>query len=426
MSSGESSDEVFVVRGGRSLSGSVRVPGAKNSALKLLAAALLTDQPVELHDLPGIADIPVMQDLVRSVGATVDVLGPGVARVTADGELARRPDPQAVQSIRASTSLLGALMGRLREVDLARPGGDAIGARGIELHLHGLSLMGATVTEGPTSIHLKAPHLHGARITLDYPSVGATENLIMAAVTADGVTVLDNAAREPEIQDLCRMLVAMGASIDGIGGATVTVNGVERLHGCTWRVVPDRIEIATWIVAAAITDGDVTIENVRSSDIDLPLRKFRAAGVVIDELGESLRVRRGDLTGINVVTLPYPGVPTDLLPQMLVLLTQAEGDSRCTENVFESRFAFVDELRRMGAVIALDGHHAMISGPQQLRGARLQGLDIRAGAAGVLAGLVAEGETTVADIFHVDRGYEDFEHRLAALGADITRVVAPR
>ena len=411
--------DAYVVRGGNKLTGTVRVPGAKNSALKLFAAALLTDQPVTLEDLPGIADIPVMAELLRSVGADVTDLGDGRGRIVAGDGLAHAPDPDAVRAIRASTSLLGPLLGRLRRVELALPGGDDIGARGIDLHLAALAALGARVTRVEHAVRLEADRLQGARITLDYPSVGATENLVMAAVLADGTTVLDNAAREPEIQDLCRMLVAMGAAIDGIGTATLTVHGVERLHGVTWTVVPDRIEVGTWVVAAAITDGDVVIDNVRTEDLALPLRKFAAVGVDVDDLGGRLRVRGGNLRATNVVTLPYPGLPTDLQPQFMVLLSQAEGSSRCTENVFESRFAFVDELRRMGARITVDGHHAMIEGPSPLHGATLRGLDVRAGAAGVLAGLVATGETIVTDIHHVKRGYTRFAGRLQDLGASV-------
>jgi UDP-N-acetylglucosamine 1-carboxyvinyltransferase len=316
---------------------------------------------------------------------------------------------------------LGPLVGRLGEARLALPGGDRIGKRAIDLHLDGLRQMGAEVSEADDEVHVRADRLHGARITLEFPSVGATENLIMAAVRADGVTVIDNAAREPEIQDLCRMLVGMGASIDGIGSATVTIHGTRDLSGITWTVVPDRIEIGTWIVTAALAGDEVVIDNVRSSDLTLPLAKFRAAGVDLDEEPDRLVVRGSTIHPTNVVTLPYPGFPTDMQPQMMVLLTQAHGASRCTENVFESRFAFVDELRRMGADVKIDGHHAIIRGPTPLYGAALNGLDVRAGAAGVIAGLIADGETIITDIHHIERGYEHFVDRLRALGADLER-----
>jgi UDP-N-acetylglucosamine 1-carboxyvinyltransferase len=271
------------------------------------------------------------------------------------------------------------------------------------------------------AVEVRADDLHGASITLEFPSVGATENLVMAAVLADGVTVIDNAAREPEIQDLCRMLFAMGAHIDGIGTSRLRVEGVDELSGVTWHTVPDRIQAGTWAVAAGLTGGEIRVEGVRPSDLTLVVAKLRVAGMVIDEQPEAIVAKGGHLRSCNFVTLPYPGFPTDMQPQMMVLLTQAEGNSRCTENVFESRFAFVDELRRMGADISIDGHHAIVRGPTPLRGATLDALDVRAGAAGVLAGLVAQGETIVTEIHHIDRGYHDFDQTLQSLGAHVER-----
>lgn len=415
-----SAEHVFVVQGGSRLSGTIRVPGAKNSALKLLAASILTDAKVVLQDVPGIADVPVMIDLLRSIGTEVTHEGATVTlQTSADPDV--RPDADKMTRIRASISLLGPLVGRLGEARLALPGGDRIGKRSIDLHLDGLRQMGAEVTQTDDEVHVRADRLHGARITLEFPSVGATENLIMAAVRADGVTVIDNAAREPEIQDLCRMLVGMGATIDGVGSATVTVQGTRDLSGITWTVVPDRIEVGTWIVAAALAGDEVVIDNVRAGDLTMPLTKFRAAGVDLDEEPDRLVVRGSTIHPTNVVTLPYPGFPTDMQPQMMVLLTQARGASRCTENVFESRFAFVDELRKMGADVKIDGHHAIIRGRTALHGATLNGLDVRAGAAGVIAGLIADGETTITDIHHIERGYEHFVDRLRGLGADLER-----
>jgi UDP-N-acetylglucosamine 1-carboxyvinyltransferase len=414
-------DDVFVVRGGRPLRGVVRVPGAKNSALKLMAASLLTDEPVELQDVPSIADVPIMADLVRSLGSDVASPDPSRFRFHAAGEVGHEPAKAGMAAIRASISLLGALVGRDRRALLALPGGDKIGARGIELHLNGLAQMGAEIDLRGDVVDVTAPRLHGAEITLEFPSVGATENLVMAAVLAEGTTVIDNAAREPEIQDLCRMLAAMGADLEGIGSATVTIHGVDRLHGVTWTVIPDRIEAGTWVVAGAITGGEIRVENVRPTDLTLPLVKLRAAGVEVEECADHLHVRPSELHATNVVTLPYPGFPTDMQPQMMVLLSQAVGASRCTENVFESRFAFVDELAKMGADIKIDGHHAIIRGPSPLHGAQLNGLDVRAGAAGVLAGLVAEGETVVTAIHHIDRGYQDLAGRMRSLGADVER-----
>jgi UDP-N-acetylglucosamine 1-carboxyvinyltransferase len=413
-------DDVYVVRGGGPLHGTVRVPGAKNSALKLIAASVLTDEPVTIHNLPDIADIPVMVDLVRSLGADA-TLADGSVTIVGAGRPGHEPDPAGMAAIRASISLLGPIVGRCRRARLAMPGGDRIGKRAIDFHLTGLSAMGAEVVEGDGFVDVRADDLHGASITLEFPSVGATENLLMAAVLADGVTVIDNAAREPEIQDLCRMLFAMGAEIEGLGTSTLRVTGVEALSGVTWHTVPDRIQAGTWAVAAGVTGGEIRVEGVRPSDLRLVVSKLRAAGMVVDEEPDAIIAKAGQLQACNFVTLPYPGFPTDMQPQMMVLLTQAEGSSRCTENVFESRFSFVEGLQRMGADIVIDGHHAIIRGPSRLTGARLDALDVRAGAAGVLAGLVAEGETVVTDIHHVDRGYHDFDMVLRSLGADIER-----
>ncbi len=414
-------DDAYVVHGGNALHGTVRVPGAKNSALKLIAASLLTDEPVTITNLPQIADIPVMVELVESLGSDAELDGETVTLV-GGAPVGHEPDPDAMAAIRASISLLGPLVGRSRRARLAPPGGDRIGQRAIDFHLAGLQAMGAEVTQGDDGVvDVRADDLHGATITLEFPSVGATENLLTAAVLADGVTTIDNAAREPEVQDLCRMLRAMGADIEGIGTSRLEVTGVDGLKGVTWHTVPDRIQAGTWAVAAALTGGEIRIEGVRPSELQLVLAKLRSSGVVVDEEPDAVVAKAGPLRACNFVTLPYPGFPTDMQPQMMVLLSQAEGDSRCTENVFESRFAFVDVLARMGADIAVDGHHAVVRGPSRLHGAHVQALDVRAGAAGVLAGLVADGETVVTDIHHIERGYHDFETTLQRLGADVQR-----
>lgn len=414
-------DDVYVVRGGGPLHGTVRVPGAKNSALKLIAASVLTDDPVTIHNLPDIADVPVMVDLIRSLGADATMEGDTVT-IVGRGDPGHEPDPDGMAAIRASISLLGPIVGRTRRARLAQPGGDRIGTRAIDFHVAGLVAMGADVSQADGIVEVRADDLHGANITLEFPSVGATENLLMAGVLADGTTVIDNAAREPEVQDLCRMLFAMGAEIDGIGTSTLRITGVDELTGVTWHTVPDRIQAGTWAVAAGVTGGEIRVEGVRPSDLTLVISKLRAAGVVVDEEPDAIVAKGGALRACNFVTLPYPGFPTDMQPQMMVLMTQADGSSRCTENVFESRFSFVDELLRMGADIIVDGHHAIVRGPRQLHGARLDALDVRAGAAGVLAGLVAEGETVVTDIHHIDRGYHDFDRLLRSLGADVSRV----
>lgn len=413
---------VLRVRGGGPLEGTVRLSGAKNSVLKLMAASLLADGPVELSEVPDISDVPVMATVLEGLGVAV-VHDPVTAtcRLEVRDDRSVRPPHDAVTSIRASIACLGPLVARRGSAELALPGGDRIGARSIDLHLDGLIAMGATVAHDAEGVIVRADRLEGARITLDFPSVGATENLVMAATLARGRTVIENAAREPEIADLCRMLVAMGARITGIGSPTLAIDGVERLEGVAWETCPDRIEAGTYLVAGALTGGRVRVERVRADDLTLPLRKLADAGATVTVEGDAVTVERGAtaLRPVDVVTLPYPGFPTDLQPQMMVLLTQAEGMSRCTENVFESRFSFVDQLRRMGADIDVDGHHALLSGPTRLHGAMLDGLDVRAGAAGVLAGLVADGETVVRDVHHVDRGYADFVPRLRGLGADV-------
>ena len=424
MTAPAASDPVLRVRGGGPLEGTVQLSGAKNSVLKLMAASLLGDGPVSLTAVPGITDVPVMGAVLEGLGVRVELdVEAGTCRLEVTDDREVRPPRDAVTRIRASVSCLGPLVARRGAAELALPGGDRIGARSIDLHLDGLAAMGATVERGEDGVVVRADRLTGARITLDFPSVGATENLIMAATLARGRTVIENAAREPEIADLCRMLVAMGADISGIGTPTVAIEGVERLGGATWETCPDRIEAGTYLVAGALTGGRVRVERVRPGDLTLPLRKLVDAGATVDAEGDVVTVERAgaSLRPVDVVTLPYPGFPTDLQPQMMVLLTQAEGMSRCTENVFESRFSFVDQLRRMGADIDVDGHHALLSGPNPLHGAELEGLDVRAGAAGVLAGLVAEGETVVHDVHHIDRGYAHFVERLQALGADVVR-----
>jgi UDP-N-acetylglucosamine 1-carboxyvinyltransferase len=424
MNASSAGEQVLRVRGGAPLVGTVQLAGAKNSVLKLMAASLLADGEVMLSAVPDITDVPVMGAVLAGLG--VDVThdaDAGTCRLAVVESTAIRPPRDAVTRIRASVSCLGPLVARRGAAELALPGGDRIGARSIDLHLAGLAAMGAVIERAADEVAVRAPRLHGARITLDFPSVGATENLIMAATLAEGRTVIDNAAREPEIADLCHMLVAMGAHVSGIGTPTVTIHGVERLSGVQWETCPDRIEAGTYLIAAALTGGRVRVERVRADDLTLPLRKLSDAGASVSVEGDAITVTRtsGPLNPVDVVTLPYPGFPTDLQPQMMVLLTQADGMSRCTENVFESRFSFVDQLRRMGADIDVDGHHAMLSGPTRLHGATLAGLDVRAGAAGVLAGLVADGETIVHDVHHIDRGYAHFVERLRSLGADVVR-----
>ena len=409
----------FVVRGGQPLRGELRINGAKNSALKLMSAALMAEGTTVLTNVPRIADVPVMGEVLVGLGAKVDVDGDRV-EVTV-GEPTWWAPREHVVRIRASISVLGPLVGRLGRARVAWPGGDRIGERSIDMHLRGLIDMGARVQEHGEEIEVIAPRLYGTDITLDFPSVGATENLVMAAALADGRTVLDNAAREPEVQDLCSLLAEMGAVIDGIGTQTLTIDGVDQLHAVEHATVPDRIEAGTLAFAAAATNGDITLTGLRTEHLRLPLMKLVAAGAVIEDGGDWLRVKGDGLQPVDAVTLPYPGFPTDLQPQLMVLLSQAHGTSIVTENVFESRFAFVDELSRLGADITIDGHHAVIRGRRRLHGATVRALDVRAGAACLIAGLLADGETRIVDIQHVDRGYADIVGRLRQLGADIER-----
>ncbi|MGH3443383.1 MAG: UDP-N-acetylglucosamine 1-carboxyvinyltransferase [Nitriliruptorales bacterium] len=428
-----SPDDVFVVRGGGVLQGRIQVAGAKNSALKLMAASLLAEGETVVENVPTIADVPVMAELLDGLGCTVDLRiveepatpdapsKPSCAVTIRVGEPTPDAPAEHVRRIRASTAVLGPLVGRLGHARFAFPGGDAIGARRIDMHLAGLVAMGAEIVEHGEELEVRADKLRGAHITLDFPSVGATENLLMAATLAEGRTVIDNAAHEPEIQDLCAMLGEMGARIEGVGTSMLRIEGVERLRPVAHETVPDRIEAGTFAFAAALTGGDVTIHSARPEHLKLPLTKLAAVGATVDEIDVGLRVKASELHAVDVVTLPYPGFPTDLQPQLMVLLTQARGTSIVTENVFESRFGFVDELRKFGADVEIEGHHAVIRGPRALRGAGVRARDVRAGAACLLAGLVADGETTVTEIHHVDRGYAGIVDRLRAIGADIER-----
>lgn len=416
-----SSPSAFRVLGPARLAGEVPVQGAKNSALKLFAAALLTGDEVRLANVPGIADIPVMAEILRGIGCAVELDAQAATAVIRAEDPDWHAPRDAVTRIRASISVLGPLVARCGRARLALPGGDRIGARSIDLHLRGLAAMGASIDQREDEVEVVADMLHGADITLDFPSVGATENLVMAALAADGRTTIDNAAREPEIQDLCHMLVAMGAAIEGIGDSTITIEGGHALHGVSWSTCPDRIAAGTWLMGAVATSGDVTVTGVRPDDLRLPLMKLEAVGAEV-VVGEStIRAAGPPTRPADFVTLPYPGFPTDLQPQMMVVLTRAPGVSMCTENVFESRYEFVDQLRRLGADVTIDGHHAVVRGGVPLHGATLDALDVRAGAAGVLAGLTAQGQTVVRDVHHVDRGYGDFTERLTQLGATIER-----
>lgn len=404
--------------------------GAKNSVLKLMAATLLAEGETTIGNLPAIADVAIMNQLLQRLGcSTTDVSGadgsegvqvsvPAVPNSDAPYELVRK--------IRASICVLGPLLARTGRAHVAMPGGDNIGSRKLDMHFAGLERMGATLTIEHGFVVAHAPTLHGAPIWLDFPSVGATENLLMAAVLAKGATSIDNAAREPEIVDLCNLLVKMGAHIGGIGSSTLQIEGVDTLHPTIHSAVPDRIVTGTWAIGAAMTQGDVTIRGARPGDLEIVLDKLGTAGAVIDVLDDGLRVQMHRRPrAFDVVTLPYPGFPTDLQPQAIAMLSVSEGAAMITENLFDGRFVFCDEIARMNADVRIDGHHAMVRGKRGLSAAPVRATDIRAGVGLVLAGLVADGVTEVLDVHHIDRGYARLEEQLRSLGASVSRADVP-
>jgi len=416
--------EKYIVRGGAGLTGRVRVSGAKNSALKLMAAALMADGPCVIENVPDISDVRTMTEVLAYMGFPVSFSGGTL-------EIEHAPDPRLeapyylVQRMRASVEVLGSLLARFGRARVAMPGGCNIGARQIDMHMKGLAQMGARMHVSHGYIEAEAPRLKGANLYLEFASVGATENLLMAGVLAEGRTVIENAAKEPEICDLVEFLVGMGARIEGAGGSTLVVDGVGSLHGVRHAVIGDRIEAGTFLIGGAVTGGEVTAEGVDPAHLEIVLEKMREAGCEVLTAGGEITVRmKGPARGIEVSTLPYPGFPTDLQPQMQVLLCTAEGMSFLTENIFDNRFMIVDELNRLGADIRTSEHHAIVRGVPRLSGAPVSATDLRAGAALVLAGLVAEGVTEVFEIQHIDRGYERFEEKLAGLGADIRRAPA--
>ncbi|MBO0840775.1 MAG: UDP-N-acetylglucosamine 1-carboxyvinyltransferase [Sciscionella sp.] len=416
--------EHFRVRGGARLSGAVDVVGAKNSVLKLMAAALLTEGSTTLTNCPEILDVPLMADVLRSLGCTVDVDGDTV-HIDTPAELSHRAVSPSMGKLRASVCVLGPLVGRCKQAVVALPGGDAIGSRPLDMHQSGLRALGAQSEIEHGCVVARAADLHGAQVWLDFPSVGATENILMAAVLANGTTVIDNAAREPEIVDLCTMLTQMGAKISGAGTSTLTVHGVDALTPTEHRVIGDRIVGATWAFAAATTRGDITVRGVDPHHIDLVLEKLRIAGAEVAIGEHEFRVVQANRpNSVDFVTLPYPGFATDLQPLAIALASIADGTSMITENLFESRFRFIEEMVRLGADARTDGHHAVIRGVDRLSSAPVWASDIRAGVGLVIAGLCADGDTEVWDVFHIDRGYPRFVENMQALGADVQRVKA--
>jgi UDP-N-acetylglucosamine 1-carboxyvinyltransferase len=415
-------DDRFRIHGGARLVGEVYVGGAKNSVLKLMAASLLAVGKTTIANVPAIADVEIMSDLLRRLGCTVTHEG-ALLTIEVPQVPMHRADYDLVRKMRASINVLGPLVARIGRAEVALPGGDAIGSRGLDFHIKGLESLGATAHVEHGYVIAEAPQgLTGAPISLDFPSVGATENLMTAAVLAHGVTTIENAAREPDLVDLGEFLISMGAKIEGLGSPVITITGVKELSPAHHVTVSDRIIAGTWAFAAAMTQGDITIHGARADHMEVMLEKLTSAGAIVTSTADGVRVKMEQRpTAVDVATLPYPGFATDLLPFIIAMNSIAEGDSLVTENVFESRFMFVNELSRLGAQVHVDGHHASIHGITQLSGAPVEATDIRAGAGLVLAALVAEGVTTVDGAFHVDRGYPEFAEQLRALGADVTR-----
>jgi UDP-N-acetylglucosamine 1-carboxyvinyltransferase len=411
------------------------VGGAKNSALKLMAAALLARGRTTVTNVPDILDVHVMARLLEELGCTVTVahpeagvgIGSGTVTIDVPDDLGHVAPYDLVRRLRASISVLGPLVARCGRARVALPGGDNIGSRGLDMHMTGLTELGAQVRiEHGFVVAEVRGRLTGTSLWLDFPSVGATENLVMAAVLADGTTVIDNVAREPEITDLCEMLVAMGAKIEGVSTSTLTVHGVTELAPVEHATVSDRIVTGTWAFATAIAGGDLTVQGGNAHHLDIVLDKLASAGATVDDVDGGFRVfvdRR--LDSFDVVTLPYPGFPTDLQPFAMALAAVSDGTAMITENVFEARFMFAQELARLGADLRTDGHHAVVRGKPVLSGAPVVAHDIRAGAALVLAGLAAQGTTTVAESHHIDRGYPNFVEMLSGLGVDVSRVDVP-
>ncbi len=419
---GEQCLYAFKITGGKQLHGSVNISGAKNAAVAILPATLLSNKVCRVENIPEIKDVNHILDILEKLGSVVKRIDTHTVEIDNSGVKSHIADYDIIKSMRASYYLVGALLGRFKKAYVALPGGCNFGERPIDLHKKGFELMGATVNT--TSIfEANAERLHGANIYLDLVSVGATINIMIAAVLAEGLTVIENAAKEPHVVDVANFLNSMGADIKGAGTDTIKIRGVSELHGCTYSLIPDQIEAGTFMVAAAVAGGDVTIENIIPKHMEAISAKLIEMGITITEGDESLRIiSDGRPKSINVKTLPYPGFPTDLQPLITALLTLANGTSIVYENVWENRFQYIDELRRFGTNITINGKMAVVQGVEKLKGSLVYATDLRGGAAMVAAGLAAEGETIVYNVKYIDRGYELFEQKLTALGADIERI----
>ncbi len=419
--------ERMIIERSPGLTGNIRVMGAKNSALPILAATLLGTEEIVLYDVPSLKDVEVMIKVLESLGAEVEYLEPTTVRINSANVDKTEPPYELMRQMRASFLVLGPILARLGTARTSMPGGCAIGARPIDLHLKGFRALGATVTENDEEFYVEASApdgLIGDALYLDFPSVGATQNIIMAATLTRGETIIENAAKEPEIVDLCQFLNKMGADIKGAGTSNIRIKGVEKLKGTRHSIIPDRIETATFMIAAAMTKGDLLIENTIPDHVHPISAKLKEMGCTVEEDEEIIRVKGPEkLIPTSIKTLPYPGFPTDAQAQFMAMLTICPGkESRVVETVFENRFMHAEELIRMGANIKTDGNEAIVRGVKELYGAEVRATDLRAGAALILAGMVAEGKTIMSDLYHIDRGYVDFEGRLRSIGANITRV----
>ncbi len=415
--------EQYVIKGGNPLYGEVEIGGAKNAALAILAAAIMTDETVTIENLPNVRDINVLLQAMEEIGAKVERVTPHKVKINGSFIRDVNVDNEFIRKIRASYYLIGALLGKYKKAAVALPGGCDIGSRPIDLHMKGFRAMGAKVDVAYGLVMAEADHLMGTHIYLDKVSVGATINIMMAAAMAEGKTVIENAAKEPHVVDVANFLSSMGANIRGAGTDVIRVVGVEKLHKTEYSIIPDQIEAGTFMFAVAATGGDVMVKNVIPKHLEATTAKLLEVGCIIEEFDDAVRVISHDrLQRTQVTTLPYPGFPTDMQPQMAVVLGMASGTSTVTESIFENRFKYVDELARMGANIKVEGNLAIIDGVERYTGARVDAPDLRAGAALVIAGLAAEGITIVSDIHYIERGYEDFEKKLAELGGKIEKV----
>lgn len=417
--------EKLIVKGGNRLVGAVKTSGAKNAVLPIIAASILGTTPSHLDEVPMLEDVHTISEVLKCLGLSVECSPEkNVLDIDSTSITSYEAPYELVRTMRASFLVMGPLLARIGKARISMPGGCAIGARPIDIHLKGFEALGVKIEQGHGYIEASAPEgLKGTSIYFDFPSVGATENIMMAASLAEGTTILENAAEEPEIVDLANYLNKMGAKIRGAGTDTIRIEGVEKLHGADYTIIPDRIEAGTYMIAAAMTGGDVVVENVLPEHQKPLIAKLREAGAVVEEDIDKVRViGKNPLKAVSIKTLPYPGFPTDMQAQMMAMMVIAEGRSKVTETVFENRFMHVVELNRMGAQISTEGRSAVIDGPCKLTGCDVRATDLRAGAAMILAGLVAEGTTRIGDLHHIDRGYENIVAKLKNLGADIERV----